>query len=651
MAIRYNDFYGGNDGNSGLTFALRKKNLNQHALNVGDEIRDMASPSPTSLGVTATWTNLSKDIVLSSAVTLDISDCSSAWTALTNVTQSQNTTVRKLGAACQQFVINGTFTTGLVAYKALSNLDFSAYQQISLWFQFSAGTISANNFSIVLCSDSVGAVAVSTLNIPALQGTSGWIPLTIDLASALGSGINSVALYRNASIGAQTIIIDNIFALKSVSSPDSLNLNSLIGKNGVFTEGWYAIKSVSGTAVVLDQDVASIATAGRGYSGTTETVTTYKREVFQTPLLASGNAYTPNWSAGTQASPCIISGGWNSTDMTTQNLGDASYYSGRNCKSNFAVYTSSTKWSTLDKINLVRYAMGVQFSSSAISSIGNVLQNMEILSCSSQVIVTFPVGITLNNIFAHNIANTMGLDISTGGGKFTNITSCNNGTGIAINAGSVGATYKNIVCRNNATWGLNLTGSHTIRNLTTSGNTAGGISNQSTSYLYDSVLSDSLPISSAEIQDYIIYSHNHNSVGNHLIFTGALTVTNDITERRTASGYCWKAVLVSSGRTSINPSFFKVATIAVTENKLLTAKIWVKRTNTGLNTKFICRGDQITGVPNDVSSSAVGVINVYEQLTISFTPTVSGVVELELQFYATVANYICYVDDMSFTSV
>lgn len=61
MATFYLDYEGGNDANDGLSFANRWKTFVNGATaartNSGDTIRVMASPDPTSLGVTGVWTS------------------------------------------------------------------------------------------------------------------------------------------------------------------------------------------------------------------------------------------------------------------------------------------------------------------------------------------------------------------------------------------------------------------------------------------------------------------------------------------------------------------------------------------------------------------------------------------------------------------
>src|SRR5262249_51489402 len=149
-----------------------------------------------------------------------------------NVTPTSNTSNFKEGTKSQQIAIGAGFTTGAAAFFATGTLDLSGYKQLTFWVRQSAGTLLATgDMSLVLCSDVLGLVPVNTFNIPPLTGgaLNQWVPMTVDLATALGSSIKSIALYVNNDNGAQTVIIDNISACKDSASADALSLTDLIG--------------------------------------------------------------------------------------------------------------------------------------------------------------------------------------------------------------------------------------------------------------------------------------------------------------------------------------------------------------------------------------------------------------------------------------
>jgi len=80
MATYYVDLENGNDSNNGTTFALRKKTLSSVSASGNDEIRVMASPAATSLGINGTWTNraITSASISSSSATTPITVTTSA---------------------------------------------------------------------------------------------------------------------------------------------------------------------------------------------------------------------------------------------------------------------------------------------------------------------------------------------------------------------------------------------------------------------------------------------------------------------------------------------------------------------------------------------------------------------------------------------
>jgi len=323
MATLYLDLENGNDSNDGTTFANRKKTLAGASAiaNPGDTVRIMASTTPNSLGVDGTFAKGSTTITLAAAQNAAIDTGESAWTASANVTCTTNTT-RKQGATSASIAIASGFTTGLAAYKDFGSTNFSAYQQISFWFMQTSGTL--GGFDIKLCSDAAGATPVDTFSIPAAVITNGWNRVTINLGSAMGSSIQSVAFYVTTDSGAQTYLIDNMVACKAPGTGE-LTHKTLIGKQkslgagGDDSETWYAIRAIEGTTITLDllnSSNAGSTTNGR-YWGTSETVTAYS--LFPSYVPTSVATADLQWTAGgTDTQTLTISGGWNRTDMTTQ---------------------------------------------------------------------------------------------------------------------------------------------------------------------------------------------------------------------------------------------------------------------------------------------------------------------------------------------
>jgi hypothetical protein len=62
------------------------------------------------------------------------------------------------------------------------------------------------------------------------------------------------------------------------------------------------------------------------------------------------------------------------------------------------------------------------------------------------------------------------------------------------------------------------------------------------------------------------------------------------------------------------------------------------------------KGNQIAGVPNDITSYMSAAADTWEQVTINFTPTEAGVVEILAECFGG-STFTGYVDDISVTQI
>lgn len=520
MATFYLDFDNGDDTKDGTTFANRWKTLTSGAtaarIAPGDVIRMMASPTPTQVDSGAVWTNQSKTVTLSGAVTANIDLCETAWTASANVTATAATTSPKEGSKYASLAIASAFTTGLVAYKAFSATDFSGYQQVSFWIQANA-VLAASVLQIKLCSDNAGVTAVNTINIPAINGLSQWTAFTVDTGGTLGNSIQSVALYAASDPGTVTVLLDNILACKASSSADSLTLNSLIGKkwqqfwaastayatndivrptppnrngfrykvtaggggnsNGseptwpqgvglTVTDGaltwtcegledtWHGIQSINGTTVLLDADTSTTASQGRGYWGATETVATYK---FQ-PLApfatpaTSGSVPSSIQDSGTDGSLIRFIGGFNRTDMSTQT--GETWLDLRNGYG-MVWSTNSKNYISFENLGMTR----AQYGGYTQTMDGVQFKNCHFVNCFYGLYVSANAN---NSLFSGVIVNNCSSAGITNAGMITgyhNAIGCHstrNGSGLTISASyNVNFTITDLWAKNNSAYGVN----------------------------------------------------------------------------------------------------------------------------------------------------------------------------------------------------
>lgn len=665
----------------------------------GDTVRLIASPDETLLG-SATWTYQSKTITLAAAVTANISDCETAWTPATNITSTADTSLFKENTKAARLVSNATFTTGLVAYWPLGAVtDLSAYQQVSFWVNNAQAIADGATLSLRLCSDTAGAVTVKTIAIPAVSTTNAWTPITVDLNAALGSNIQSVALYADKAFTSRTILIDNILACKAASAADSLSLTSLIGKahnvrwlastayalNDVrkpsqpnrtgfrykvttagttgatepawpqeigvtVTDGtvvwtcddveetWYCIQSINGTTVKIDQHVAATGSAGRGYGGTTETATTYKREVINLPIN-SGYQFQ---KAGTDAAPITYSGGWDRTSMAAQT--GETWLSGQNGTSQAlsAMLYMPVAFNVLSNLNGVRSASGL------VIAIGPVTVNF----CHFNHHTSY--GLNSNGPTAGGTIKSRGLITNNNqnyGSYLTNYgcphiaerfaSLCNNADGIRLESNWPGK-FKGVVGRikNNAGVPFVMT---TFGGMPAELSSVITANNSGVINAFHGLIANNCTFGEGDPTpaggsggngnaDRYVYLHKYNqAVNSHKIIGEGGTISAATDQLHTAGGIAWKFNPTSTSiRHSLNPLKLTIAKIACAANAAVSLTVWTRRSSTDIKGRLVALGGTVAGVPADVVVDAQPAINGwFESSTLTFTPTEAGVVEIQ----------------------
>jgi hypothetical protein len=595
-------------------------------------------------------------VKLASAVTQNIASTgfrTAAWTSAggANVVTSFSTTTKEFNQS-DSLAIQTGFTTGLAAYWPTGTLNLSGYQQVSFWIQQTAGTVgAAGAVDIRLCSDTAGATAVNTISIPNLGATGRWMPVTVDLAINLGSSIQSIALYVNTDNGAQTFLLSNIIACKASSAADSLTLTSLIGKNTT-GETFWGIQSINGTRVMLDNETNATptSTSVRGYYGTSETVTTYKRETIKLgPAAASSTALQAIQEGGTVGSSITYSSGWDRTAMTTQNL--ETWLDGLN--GNGYLITSIFSRIAFDTVAGVR-ATRLFSSSGAYNDCTFIAAN----NCTAASTIG-PINFASlgNKIAVNHIAASggIGIFIASSSARTTlnnAVVSCNfSGAYIAggVNESELIKGSGSALIANNGGAGFSILSSNFIaKNITTENNVSSidAPSNEISIYFNKCLFSESTETSLVVPSGTVIYSQNHDQTAdNHKIFLSGALISSATDQRHTASGISWKIQPTNTNRSSTWPVTLSLAKVACSANNLVTVKAWMYRDNSGLTMRLVCKGGQIAGVASDVTSS-VTTTNAWEEETITFTPTETGVVEITAEAWGG-TTFSGWVDDMT----
>lgn len=372
MTTYYVDPINGSDANNGLAWGTAKKTLsagvNQTFLGTttGHTIRIAKSPDPVNIG-SVTWTNNSPTITFTGCSNITIDNCDSGWTAGL-VTPTYVTAQVRQGTNSMQTVLSST--NGKVCYKAFTTADYSAFSRITFWVNFGTAVnyTASNPIFVDLCSDNAGATPVSSFNLPKYYFPANyWVPITVDLGTAIGSSIQSIAI-RTTSAVTNTIRWDNISIAKGVSDATSLTLTDLIAKNDGKGE-YYPPMYIDGTTIGIAACVSSRATKDEGFvylhDNGTESVTSIKRTCFDMALV------TPATAAGTkiadlgyvdsinQTGIMTYIGGVNTSNDTVD--GETWFDSVTGYGVLFSqIYTAASNFS-LSNLSAVRGTVGIQY--------------------------------------------------------------------------------------------------------------------------------------------------------------------------------------------------------------------------------------------------------------------------------------------------
>jgi hypothetical protein len=648
----------------------------------GDSVRIAKSPDPVNTGINATWVSKQKYITLASALTQLVDDCESGWTQQTNCTVTYDTTLYKSGSKSLKMVTSGSFTTGKLAQLTSgvnggTGYTLSAYQQLSFWL-YSTAAIAANVLQIILYSDVACTSVLATFNVPQVIGTATWYPLTVDLGSSIsGTTVKGIAVSAASTFASQTVYIDNINVCYAPATAGAITLQSLLSQNNAVgnTEGWYPIQSINGTTVYLDGGTAATPATTRGYWSTTSNsgaVALYRRETtkFAAPA-AQTTAINAFSKSGTAASPIAYSGGWN----TSSGLQDGETWWDALCGWGGCIVFASN-YCSVDKMAAVRSYYGLSISSAAYISCGMFYG----CDCSYAMYISGSAayGWTITTLVLNNNNNTgSSASLSANGtGSIGTVYAMNNvglGANLYVSQSTIGAIY----CCNNSTIGLycsngggsvvkggfskdngtyGISGAATglptrICNFVTSGNTTAGFGGGLNADFYNCLFSDTtvsagFTPSSAET---VTSTDHQQTSGNSWTFVDGGQWYAQATTRHTSSGVAWRMVITGTNRMAYNPITMPVARIAVQANLPVTVTAWVEKDDANkIQAQLICPANQIAGVTSDVTSASAANAS-WQQLSITFTPTEIGVVDIFLQAWYVSGTGNVYVDDVAFT--
>ena len=624
------------------------------------------------------------------------------WTVQSNITHYKGTysVNDPLQYYFQRFDVQSAFTTGKVAhYQLPSTLNLSGYQQISFRFnQYGIdGTTNSGqeyqvqeaSLTLRLCSDNNGDTPVHTIDFPKFGGRNLWcFGVVKDFGTNLSTNINSVSLVINTAFADDfEFMITDIMACKASSDATSLTGNSIISKSNdnVNRTEFYKV------GAVVDRHVIFMNPASNGggasldrvyYSGTSETVPTYKREALNLQSAIDfgfyGYLFYIDKSNVFLNNGLTISGGWNDTDMSTQT--GHSYLDGGNQNSCIlfnAQYSNNIIISKVSATSMYHHFQGYSTGGSTPAHASFHVSNgtfaggnygiRDVSSSSS----SFRQSTYTNCIFL-NDTSFQGND-----GNFTVFDNCQfiYATYYAPNE-KFPPLFKNCTMRNcDASNPDSYAGTKMFQNCTIDDENARYVTFANRNYgppvggdqmiFKDCSLTNVQEIGPVQVnsswmastlrqqdENFLSYENYNNVANDHRIYYNNAIMFSESTVRYVNSGIAWKLSPATTSYTEYRPFGPKFIESYVEAGTQVTASIWVRRTNTALTVRMaaLVADNLLLGLSSDLTDTMTSGADTWEQLSFSFTPSVSGLLTVRVLVWGG-STHSAYVDAPSITQV
>ena len=602
------------------------------------------------------------------------------WTVQSNITHTKGTysVNNPLQHYFQRFDVQSAFTTGKVAhYQLPSTLNLSGYQQISFRFNqygINGTTNSGQEYQVQeasltlrLCSDNNGDTPVHTIDFPKFGGRNLCAFAVVkDFGTNLGTNINSVSLVINTAFADDfEFMITDIMACKASSDATSITGNTLISKSNdnVNRTEFYKVCGVVGRHAVFGNPSSNggNATSSIFYSGTSETVATYKREALNLVNAINfgfyGYLFYVNKNNTFANNGLTISGGWNDTDMSTQT--GHTYLDGGNKNSCILFGMQYTANIIVSKISAIHMYHHLQNYSQNSSDGSFTVSNCTFQGASYGIMshngkndrgTTFTNCILMNDDFGFQ-----GVD-----GDYTTYDNCQFiGAHYYAPNSKLPTFYKNCTMRNTGHNNPNsYNGTRIFKNCSIDDENSYYVTFQNNQYsppaggdrviFKDCTFANMQNTGPVQVnsnwmasplkqQDeaFLSYENYNNTANDHRIYYNNAIMFSETSVRYVNSGIAWKLSPLTTSYTANRPFGPKFIESYVAAGTQVTASIWTRRTNTGLTVKMaaLVMDNQLLGLTSDITDTMTSGADTWEQLSFSFTPTVSGLLTVRVLVY------------------
>lgn len=561
-------------------------------------------------------------------IELDIGANAASGLGFSGITNGAGTILTRLEAG----TVSTGYTITSTAPSTGAALDLSAFQQVSFWFRHGA-LVTAGQVELKLCSDTAGDTAVHTIPIPA--GVNGqWRLVVFDNGAALSSGISSIAVHTTADPGTTAFMLDNIVACHAPGSSNCVTHAHVIGKNTVDEPEWYSILSIADNGIVIGG--ARAVTVGSApmppvYRGVSETVATHVQAGIDITGLVS-NALVTTQDDGTADLPITFTCGWNRTDMST--LTGKTYLNGMHYRSigllvddDWIVFRGLGGFYFTTVLATLQVANNIDLSlEQVVGTTSGPFYETSNLSGFERYAFTYVHGATgsfvtaVNNngakkIFGRRIhGSRVSLDSAITLRHLQKLyidrIDNNAGYGFFANIGNETFAIHGATFANNASGDIRFitsgTGQLNLNDCTYTGpiNTTGSGSGMK------------------------ITSTRDGAPNVHRTQTTQYLIESDATVRHTASGVSWRSSLTTT-HTYYAPMRFSLAKVLCTAGSPATVKCWLRRNSADLALGIVVEAGELPGIGNaDLSAYMTAAVDTWEEVSLTFTPTQTGVVEV-----------------------
>ena len=356
-------------------------------------------------------------------------------------------------------------------------------------------------------------------------------------------------------------------------------------------------------------------------------------------------------SSGNPTTPLYISGGW---DLSTQTQTGQTWFRQMhgtfNTRNGYGLYFLSKNYVNLDKLNFLRYYSGIYYYYGSNNTTTNA-------TCNSNTYGIYYNASSNNTITSATCnSNSVGIYYYTSASNNNTIISatCNsNGTnGINYNSNSSNNTITSATCNSNSQYGIGYSGgNNTIYSLSTTGNTSGGIyTDNANNICHTASIAESTKVNIgttyyADTRQYI------NNLGGYSYVYSNYATANSQNATAGGTGKEWKFAITNAARSSVYPFYIPIARAAVAGSGQVTVTVYFKKSGTGIAGGLRVRAGQVawSDGTSDITVTCPNDTN-RNQVTLQFTPTEAGVVEIEAgAWYVSSTSQTVIIDDIEIT--